>query len=316
MIKNNIKSVSAFAPATCANVAVGFDILGFAIQNVGDIVTLKKRNDNQIVIVEIDGVANIPKDTAKNVASVVVKKLCNDLSISTGFSIYIQKGIAIGSGMGGSAASSIAALVALNAFLEKPLSKNELAEYALFGEEIACGHKHADNIVPCLFGGMTLIQSSNPVHVVTLPLLEIYNIVIHPHLRVDTKDARDALNKDLSLKLHVKQCSNLASFIAAIYKNDLDLLKRSSEDFVVEPQRAKLIPKFYEVKQCALDSGAISVSFSGSGPSLFAFAENEFIANKIAKNMQNKFKENGIESDFWISNFKTQGAYIKDIIEG
>ncbi|KAB8040781.1 homoserine kinase [Silvanigrella paludirubra] len=316
MIKKNLKSVSAFAPATCANVAVGFDILGFAIHNVGDIVTLKKRDDNQIIIVEISGESNIPLETSKNAASAVVKKLCDDLSISTGFSIYIQKGIAIGSGMGGSAASSVAALVALNAFLENPLSKNELAEYALFGEEIACGHKHADNIVPSLFGGMTLIQSSNPINVVTLPSLEIYNIVIHPHLRVNTKDARDALQNDLSLKLHVKQCANLASFISAIYKNDLELLKKSSEDYVVEPQRAKLIPNFYEVKQSAMDSGAISVSFSGSGPSLFAFAENEFMANKIAKNMQDKFKEYGIESDFWISNFKAQGAYIKEIIEG
>jgi homoserine kinase len=310
MLNLTIKTATAFAPATCANVAVGFDILGFAIESVGDSVTLTKRDDKQIIISQIDGIDNLPTDISKNTASVVIKKLCDDLSIDNGFSIHIRKGIAIGSGMGGSAASSVAALVALNAFLKKPLSKNDLAQYALFGEKVACGEMHADNIVPCIFGGMTLIHSSSPIDVVQLPLPDLSCVIIHPHLRVDTKEARQALSKDLPLSWHVRQSANLAAFIAALYRNDLPLLKKSAKDMLIEPQRAQFVPGFYEVKTAAIQAGALAVSFSGSGPSMFAFAENKSDANLIAIAMRDKFIANGIASEHWITPMNSKGASV------
>lgn len=313
MINLNIKKVTAFAPATCANVAVGFDILGFAIDSVGDSVTLTLRDDKQIIIEKIEGLETLPKETAKNTASAVIQKLCGDLSLDLGFSIDIHKGIALGSGMGGSAASSVAALVALNAFFKKPLSKNELAQYALYGEKIACGQMHADNIVPCLYGGMTLIHSSHPIEVIPLPPPDLSCVIIHPHLRVDTKDARQALKEELKLNCYVKQSANLASFIAALYRNDLPLLKKSTIDMIIEPQRAQFVPKFYDVKKAAIEAGAFAVSFSGSGPSMFAFAEDKSHTNSIAQAMQEKFIANGIVSDYWITSLNSKGAFITQL---
>jgi homoserine kinase len=310
MLKVELKTVTSFAPATCANVAVGFDILGFAIESVGDSVTLTKRDDNQIVINQIDGLDDLPKDISKNTASVVLKKLCDDFSIDTGFSIHIRKGIAIGSGMGGSAASAVATLVALNAFLKKPLPQNELAQYALHGEKIACGQMHADNIVPCIYGGMTLIYSSCPIDVVQLPTLELFCVIIHPHLRVDTKYARQALSKELPLNSYVKQSAYLATFIASIYQNDINLFKKSAKDMIIEPQRAKFVPGFYDVKKAAIQAGALAVSFSGSGPSMFAFAVNKLEANHIANTMRNTFIANGINSDHWITPMNSKGAFV------
>lgn len=313
MLNLKLKTAIAFAPATCANIAVGFDILGFAIESVGDSVTLTMRDDNRIIISQMDGMNNLPTDISQNTASVVIKKLCNDLSLNIGFSIHIEKGIAIGSGMGGSAASSVAALVALNAFFKKPLSQNELAEYALYGEKVACGQMHADNIVPCIFGGITLIHSSYPIDVVQLPSPKFCCVIIHPHLRVDTKKARQVLSKDLPLNDYVKQSANLATFIAALYQNDLSLFKKSVKDILIEPQRAQFVPCFYEVKTAAIQAGAFAVSFSGSGPSMFAFAENKLEASYIAKAMQNKFMTNGIASEYWISSMNSKGAFVTQL---
>lgn len=310
MINKNIKSVSAFAPATCANVAIGFDILGFALEAVGDTVTLIKRDDNNIVIEKIDSIEKLPTDPNTNTASVVIKKCLQDLNLECGFSIIIQKGIPLGSGMGGSAASAVASLVAFNAFLNQPLPLEKLAHYALYGEEAACGQKHADNIVPCLYGGMTLIRSSSPIEVIELPTPHLFCVLIHPHLQVETKQARGVLKAQIPLADYVKQSANLAAFIAALYKGDNTLIKNSTKDILIEPQRAQLVAGFYDVQEAALQAGALASSFSGSGPSLFAFAETKKDAEIIASSMKKSFLTHSIESDSWISNMKSKGAYV------
>ncbi|WP_186644027.1 homoserine kinase [Fluviispira vulneris] len=310
MLKENLNSVTAFAPATCANVSIGFDILGFSFDGVGDFVTLKKRPDTKIIIENIDCEEKLPLDPNKNTASVVIKKLCEDLKLQNGFSISIKKGIALGSGMGGSAASAVAALTACNAFLKKPLSLQELSNYALLGEEAACGQRHADNIVPCLYGGITLIQSTDPIHVVELPVPNLHCVLIHPYLKVETKYARGVLNTNVSLKECIKQSANTASFIAALYQKNYALLKKSAQDFLIEPQRAHLVPGFYEVKKAALDSGALVSSFSGSGPTLFALAETKELAISIAENMQKAFQTHEIKSEFWISKMNSKNAFV------
>lgn len=312
-INRSIQRVNAFAPATCANVAVGFDILGFALDAIGDVVTLTKRDDQQIIIESIQSKESLPFATHKNTASVGVEKLCQSLDLDVGFSIHIQKGIPLCSGMGGSAASAVAALVACNQFLTSPLSVQELAQFALFGEQIASGDAHADNIIPCLFGGLTLIHSQQPMKVLKLPVPRLYCVLLHPHLQVSTREARDALKKDLSLKDYVKQSANLASFIAALYEDDYLLLEQSMHDLVIEPQRAKFIPDFYKIKEAALQAGALGMSFSGSGPALFAFARTEEEAKAISYSMRIPLQKKDITSDCWISPISTKAAHVLSV---
>lgn len=310
LINDNINSVKAFAPATCANIAVGFDILGFSFGDIGDYVTLIKRNDNKIMVESIEANEKLPLDSQKNTASVVIKKICEDLKLEIGFSIHIQKGIPLSSGMGGSAASAVAALVAFNAFLNTPLKAEKLVHYALYGEEVASGQRHADNIVPCIFGGLTLIHSLDPIEVVELPIPKIHCALIHPHLRVKTRDARNILRTEVSLQRHVRQSANLASFIAALYQQDNKLIKKSLADHVIEPQRAKFVPGFYDIKQSALQAGALGVSFSGSGPSLFAWANSAEEAVNISDAMRGQLSKQNIHSDQWIASITKQAAQV------
>lgn len=308
MINSKIQCAKAFAPATCANVGVGFDILGFALEAVGDEVTLIKRDDRKIVIEAIDSPENLPMVSDKNTASLVIEKLCASLNLNLGFSIRIQKGIPLCSGMGGSAASAVAALVACNAFLQSPLSLYELAEFARIGEQLASGAAHADNIIPCLFGGLTLIHRHDPLKVIKLPTPKLYCVLIHPHLKVSTRDARAALAKEVSLKKQVEQSAQLASFISALYENDYQRLGQSMEDVIIEPQRAQFVPDFYKIKEASLKAGALGMSFSGSGPALFAFARTVEAAERIKEAMRLPLQEKNIGSDWWISPISEKAA--------
>jgi len=310
VVLNSVNQVTAFAPATSANMIVGFDILGFALDAVGDEVTLIKRNDGQIVIDAIESKQELPLLSNKNTASIVIEKACADLGINCGFSLRIKKGIALGSGMGGSAASAVAALVAFSHFLQQPLSNEQLAYYALFGEELASGQKHADNVVPCIYGGVTLTRSIDPIDVIKLPAPDLQCIIVHPHLTVETKAARGILKPDITMKNFVAQTANLASFIAALYTNDMALLGRSLNDVVIEPQRAHLVNGFYSVKELAYDGGALACSFSGSGPTMFALSEKLADAKKIAAQMVTGFEKLGIKTDWWISPINKNGAYV------
>ncbi|CEG56991.1 homoserine kinase [Legionella fallonii] len=313
-IKDSIQSIKAFAPATCANVAVGFDILGFAVDSIGDYVTLTKRDDQKIIIESIDSQQSLPFTSDKNTASVVLQKFCHDLDLEHGFSVHIKKGIPLCSGMGGSAASAVAALVACNAFLYLPLPLSDLARFALLGEEVASGEAHADNIIPCLFGGLTLIQSQQPMKILNLPIPDLYCVLIHPHLQVSTREARKTLHKELSLASHVQQSAYLASFIAALYEQDYSLLKQAMNDVIIEAQRAQFVPKFYEIKESAMRAGALGMSFSGSGPSLFAFARTTVKAKEISQAMQLCLQKNNIHSDCWISAINKNGARVVEEI--
>lgn len=309
-INNNIHSVTAFAPATCANVAVGFDVLGFSFESVGDYVTLTRRDDNKVIIETIHSDDRLPFDTDKNTASLVIQQLCQDLTLNAGFSIHIKKGIPLSSGMGGSAASAVAALIACNAFLTTPLSYYELAHYALLGEELTSGQQHADNIVPCIFGGLTLTLSLNPIEVVHLPIPDVYCVLVHPHLHVSTIQARKILKSELPLRDYVKQSAHLAAFIAALYTNNMSLLQKSLTDVLIEPQRAAFVPGFYKIKKAALEAGALGVSFSGSGPSIFALAKHKRDAEKIGKVMREQLQAENINSDCWISRISKHASRV------
>lgn len=310
LLNPSLRTVTSFAPATCANVAVGFDILGFALQALGDSVTLTRRDDEELVITDITGISDLPRNIQQNVATGVIDKLRQDLQIKEGFSVKISKGIPLGSGMGGSAASAVAALVAFNAFLKSPLTRIQLAAYALYGEELATGQRHADNIAPCLIGGLTLTRSLSPIKITQLPIPNALCVVVHPHFRLDTHTSRGILKSELPLQAYVKQSANLAAFIVALYEKDLNLLKESLTDVLIEPYRAPLVPEFHRVKAAALDAGALGASLSGSGPSLFALARDKNQAEKIGKAMQSTFQQSGIGADYWCSPISRQAARI------
>ena len=313
-----MKSATAFAPATVANVAVGFDILGFALESVGDIVTVSSIDNPSIIIRDIvnetggDSVLDISREPAENAATVGLIKLREDLQVHFGFDVVLRKGIALGSGMGGSAASAVAALVAANSLLDSPLSKEALFKYALIGEQAASGAAHPDNIAPCLFGGMILVLAAEPLRYVSLPLPhEILTVVIHPHIRVDTRTARTILKPEVLLTDHVVQSANLGGFIAGCFRNDIELIRQSFHDYVIEPQRASLIPGLGEVKAAAIENGAIGASVSGSGPSVFAWVTSPEAATQVREAMLHAFRKHGsTEVDSWISPVNQQGAIV------
>lgn len=305
-----IKTVRAFAPATCANVAVGFDLLGFPIAAVGDEVILTRTEKPGIQIAAIESKQELPMDVDKNVASAVIKKFCQRHQLPMHFALTLKKGIPIGSGMGGSAASAVAALVALNGFLKNPVSLQTLAYTAIEGEEMVSGSKHGDNVVPCLLGGMTLTRHIDPLDVIQLPIPNVQCVLVHPELRVDTRDARAVLPQEFPLKTFTQQSANLAGFIAALYQNNIALLQACLVDVLIEPKRAKLVKGFSQVKQAALKTGALGASLSGSGPTVFAFAKTESDAGAILTAMQAAFHAEGVASEAWSCPISPKGAFI------
>ena len=314
-----MKSATAFAPATVANVAVGFDILGFPIESVGDTVTVSITDYTSVRITQLlkslsDPLDAPPLDADRNAATVGLIKLRQDLRLDFGFELVLRKGIALGSGMGGSAASAVGGLVAANSLLESPLPREDLLKYALLGEQAASGASHPDNIAPCLLGGMTLVISTDPFRYISLPVPEeILAVIVHPRLRVDTRNARSILKENVSLSDHVRQSAALSGFISGCFQGDIDLIRQSFDDFLIEPQRAPLIPGFAEVKAAAMEQGALGASISGSGPTVFALATSEPEAARVREAMELAFRANGLtEVDSWISPVNRQGAKIID----
>jgi homoserine kinase len=312
------RSATAFAPATVANVAVGFDILGFAVETVGDRVTVITTEEPSVTIREVTGAggapfgSEIPLDPARNTATVGLMALREEQGLDFGFEVSISKGIALGSGLGGSAASAVASLVAANSLLARPLEAEALMPYALLGEQAASGAIHPDNVTPCLLGGLTLVTRLSPFRCVRLPVpREILTVLIHPHVRVDTRDARRMLRKEVPLADLVKQTASLAGFVAGCYTNDLELIGESLRDHVVEPQRAPLIPAFPQMKAAALEAGALGASISGSGPTAFAWVTSAEAAERVRRSMLRAFKEHAAaEADSWVSPVSELGARI------
>lgn len=310
---NTKTTATAFAPATVANVAVGFDLLGFPVENVGDKVTVTKTEKQGVEITAINGNAapDLPLDAKKNTATVGLSKMLMDVGAKFGFSVTIEKGIPTSSGMGGSASSSVAAVVAANALLDQPLPMDKLFYYSMLGEFVASGGLHGDNIAPCLYGGLTLCRSIDPVDVIQIPIpKDIVCVLVHPDIQVSTKESRKKLSKNVPLKNHVLQSAALGGVIAGCFQNDLDLIERSFQDIIIEPQRAPQIPGFMEAKAAAYAKNAIGCAISGSGPSVFAWARNKADAEKIRDAMLAEFNLQKLHADAWISPISQKGARI------
>lgn len=310
-LKPGLIEVSAYAPATVANLAVGFDILGMAIDGAGDTVTITRSQETGIRILEVKSGAGISLDASSNTATAGLLEMISDLNIESGFDVVIEKGIPLSSGMGGSAASAVAGIVALNAFLEVPITARELIHYALIGESVASGSRHGDNVVPALLGGLQLTRSVDPVEVLEIPLPEsIYCVVVHPAHKVDTRMARSILRKEMFLKEHVRAAADLATLIHACHRSDLKLIGKCLRDSLIEPQRMELIPGFLSVKKAAMDQGALGCSISGSGPAVFAWFSEMAFAEKAKDAMIEAFKAVNLSSQGTISKGRCGGARV------
>ncbi len=307
-------SVNVFAPATVANVTCGFDILGFAVDAPGDEVILKKNNSGKVVIREISGDGGkLPYDPEKNTVGVVISRFLDDLELDLGIDIYLTKKMPLGSGLGSSAASSVAAIYAINELVGRPRSVQNLLPYAMEGERVACGAAHADNVAPGLFGGFVLIRSYQPLETVKIPVPDnLYATIIHPQIEVRTKDAREILKREIRFSDSVRQSGNVAGLIAGLLMSDYELIGKSMHDYIVEPIRSILIPGYDEVKQAALNSGALGAGISGSGPSLFALNKGKEIAEKSAIAMQEVFLSLGIDNEVYVSKINEIGPKVLD----
>lgn len=307
-----MKSVTVFAPATVANVACGFDIFGFAVNEPGDVAKVTLRGNPGVEITRITGDdGKLPKAAEKNTAGFAALRYLETIKSQQGVSIELHKKMPLSSGLGSSAASAVAVLFAINTLFDNRLTKSELLSIALQSEKLACGAAHADNAAPALFGGFLLIRENNPPDIVELPVPEnLYCTIIHPEIEINTADARNILSPNVPLKDAVKQWANTAGLVAGLYRKDLTLISRSMNDYIIEPQRAKLIPHFYEIKKAALDRGALGCSISGSGPSLFALSNSQEIAQKIAGSMSAVLANYKICNQIYISTINTEGPKI------
>ena len=307
-----MKSVTVFAPATVANVACGFDIFGFAVNEPGDVAKVTLRGNPGVEITRITGDdGKLPKAAEKNTAGFAALRYLETIQSQQGVSIELHKKMPLSSGLGSSAASAVAVLFAINTLFDNRLTKSELLSIALQSEKLACGAAHADNAAPALFGGFLLIRENNPPDIVELPVPEnLYCTIIHPEIEINTADARNILAPNVPLKDAVKQWANTAGLVAGLYRKDLTLISRSMNDYIIEPQRAKLIPHFYEMKKAALDRGALGCSISGSGPSLFALSNSQEIAQKIAGSMSAVLANYKICNQIYISTINTEGPKI------
>lgn len=304
------RRATAFAPATVANVACGFDVLGFALSQPGDTVTAELTETGAVEIHDIQGDdGRLPRSADRNTAGVVVRSLLDHLRSPLGITLTIFKGMPLGSGMGSSAASAAAALVAANELLGGPLSRRELVPFAIEGERAACGSGHADNVAPALLGNFTLIRSYDPLDIVSLPAPEdLHCVLIHPHIEIRTEDARRVLRKQVYLKDAITQWGNTAALVAGILLKDYALIGRSLTDVIVEPERSLLIPGFNAAKSAALRAGALGCSISGSGPAMFALCEGAGPTADVAAALKGSFEAVGIESKVFVSRVNTEGA--------
>lgn len=304
-----MKEVQIKSPATVANLVCGFDILGMALQEPYDIMKLKLIDEPKVIISNKDNY-NLPTEAEKNVAGVVLLEIIKHNNYSFGFEVEIEKRIKPGSGLGSSSASAAGAAVGANLLLNNQYNNDELVQFAMFGEKLASGVKHADNITPCILGGVTLIRSIHPLDIVKLNAPSLFVTVVHPQIEVKTSDARQILRKEVLLKDAIKQWGNIAGLVAGFEKNDIALIGRSLEDVIIEPVRSILIPGFDAIKLKSKEAGALGGGISGSGPSIFMLSEQEATAKEVEAIMQQTFTHLGIEFKTYVTKIASEGVSV------
>ena len=302
--------IKVFAPASVANVACGYDVMGFALEKPGDEIILTKVDKKGFRISRITG-GKLPYEAEKNTAGYTALKILEHLNYDGGLEMEIHKKMPFGSGLGSSAASAAGAALAVNIVLGNPLTKEELLPFAVLGEQIADGAYHADNVAPSLLGGMVLIRDTPSLdfHKIYIPE-GLSVVVVHPHIEILTKDSRGILRDHVLLSDHIKQSANLAGLVLGMSTSNFELIQNSLQDVIIEPQRAHLIPHFYDVKNAVLEEGALGCSISGAGPSIFALCNNTLIAENVGNRMEKIFKDNNIGCTVFHSKINNEGAVL------
>lgn len=307
---NKMNEIKIFSPATVANVACGFDVLGFCLDSVGDEMVIRKIDKKGIYITKIEGF-DLPYESELNVAGVSALAMYKAAKPDCGFEIEIYKNIKPGSGIGSSAASAVGSVFGMNELLGRPYSKTQLTEFAIKGEALASKCEHADNLAPAIFGGFTLVKSISPLEILEIPSPDdLYATIIHPQIEIKTSEARAILPKDIPLKDAITQWANFGSLIHGLHTGNFELLKKSLHDVVIEPYRSKLIPHYNEVKSEALKTGALGAGISGSGPSIFSLSKGIETAKNVEFAMRNVYSKTGIDFDIHVSKINVEGIKI------
>jgi homoserine kinase len=309
-----MNTVKASAPATVANVSCGFDIFGFAVEAPADEVTVTLNNSGVVTILRIEGdEGRLPLDAGRNTAGVGVAAYLKKIGSGNGAEITLFKNLPLGSGMGSSAASSVAALVAINRLHGDPLTRQELLPFAMEAERIACGSAHADNVAPSLLGGFVLIRGYDPLDVVGIPTPEgLFCTLVHPHIELRTEDSRRVLKPSIPIRDAIIQWGNIAGLVVGLMKPDFALISRSLHDVVAEPIRSVLIPGFDKIKESAIKSGALGCGISGSGPTIFSLSSDISVAHSIGQIIQQQFTSFGLKSDVFVSRINREGAKVTE----
>lgn len=301
--------IKVLAPGTVANLVCGFDVLGMCLNDPNDLMEIKLLDERKIIIHSADGYP-LPLDPAQNTAGAPLVEMINELDTPTGFEVTIHKKIKPGSGIGSSAASAAGSVVAANHLLGNIFSNKDLVRFAMFGEKVASGVKHADNVAPCIYGGITLIRSIHPLDIISIPSPDLFVTIVHPQIEVRTKDARQILRKEVLLKDAIRQWGNIAGLVAGFMQGDLDLIGRSLEDVIIEPVRSILIPGFDEVKRNCKEAGALGGGISGSGPSIFMLSRDEPTAKKVEHVMQEIYNRIGLDFHTYVTTINKTGVKI------
>ncbi len=310
MSQISINEITILSPATVANVVCGFDILGFALDGPFDKMLIRKISGKGVTIINKDDY-NLPTEPAKNVIGEALLALLKEVPEDIGFVIESTKIIKPGSGIGSSAASAAGVVVGANHLLNNRFSKEDLVRFAMCGEVVASGSKHADNIAPCIYGGITLIRSLDPLDIISIPAPPLYVTILHPQIEVKTSDARGILKKQILLKDAITQWGNVAALIAGFMKSDYDLIGRSLVDVIVEPVRSILIPGFDEIKKKSIEAGALGGGISGSGPSMFMLSKDEHTAKAVEAAIKAVYQNINIDFHTHVTTISNEGVRIQ-----
>ncbi|GAA4018826.1 homoserine kinase [Hymenobacter fastidiosus] len=303
------ETITILAPGTVANVVCGFDVLGFALSHPYDTMKMRRTTEPGVVIINRDDY-NLPTEPTRNVAGAALLALLRAVPDDVGFEVEITKGIRPGSGIGSSAASAAGAVVGANRLLGNIFSPAELVEFGTYGEEVASGVRHADNIAPCIYGGVTLIRSTTPLDIIPIAAPPLFVTVVHPQIEVKTSDARQILKKQILLRDAIIQWGNVGGLIAGLLQSDYDLIGRSLQDVIIEPVRSILIPCFAAVKTRSKAAGALGGGISGSGPSIFMLSRDEATAQRVESVMQEIYRAAGLDFHTYVSTINPDGVRI------
>lgn len=305
-----MKKIKVFAPATIANIGPGYDILGLAIEGVGEHLEMELLDSDEIKIHPIANYPDLPLGPDENIAGIVAKAMFNNLGLKQGLSIKIEKSVKPGSGLGSSGCTAAATVFALNELLDQPFTKRKLVEFAMLGEKASSGKAHADNVAASLMGGFCIVKSYHPLEFLNIPFPKDLRIVVaHPQIEVKTADSKKILKKEMALPDVITQMGNIAALISGLTTSNFDWIRSGMNDLIAEPIRSYLIPGFAQAKSLAMETGALGCSISGSGPSIFAFCEKEEQAQEVGEKWKQFYADLEIDSNIYLSKINLKGTY-------